>query len=547
MTRLKMMAVVPAVAIGLLVASSAGAGENLPPRNPHMADSFWPIIHGGSDGSKISPVAGPMGKSRPLRADEIKWKATGPMESLNTSYSSVYPDGRRVMWVGSHQQLIKLDADTLETLSTYVMRTGTFLGPDDIERIDRHYDRLIAKGDNQAIFDQADKYIGAALKSEQMGNAYSLLNRANEHLFYFKDDATGKRYLRFYGDAVEGDAGSEIVLRREWEMPLFEGKPFIPFATNMTYDGWLVLASNTGMMLAVKSDFSDYRYLNLVPKERKIEATNAMQSFVRNGIAVDPDNGIYVVTHDFMARVQWTGNDFSINPADGGWIAPYPPGRSGSGTSPALMGWGDEDKLVIIADGENKNLTAFWRDKIPADWKGIDGYDRRVAGVAPIMFHDQLDPRARIENAATVLGYGVFFANEVPSKDPAPQGKNFVKTFLASAISSGLNGSEAVGASKWVWDPKQRKLNKQWTSPFKLTGGMCTISSVTRVLYCISRRDGAFNLEGIDWDNGKSKVHYKLGNSVKFFPWNNMVIAPNGAVDLFNWLGMGIARMQPKK
>ena len=274
-------------------------------------------------------------------------------------------------------------------------------------------------------------------------------------------------------------------------------------------------------------------------------STNAMQSFVRNGIAVDNSNGIFVVTQDFMARVQWTGKDLSINPADGAWMAPYPSGRVGSGTSPALMGWGDEDQLVIIADGENKYLTAFWRDKIPEDWKGIEGYDRRVAGIARIMFGDKPDLRARIENAATVLGYGVFFANEVPSVAPASQGNNFVKTFLSSSISSGLNGSEAVGATKWLWDPKTRKLNQAWNQPHKLTGGMCTICNVTRVLYCVSRREGAFNLEGINWDTGKSMVHYKLGNSVKFFPWNNMVVAPNGAVDLFNWLGMGISRMQP--
>ena len=209
------------------VGSSAHA-ENLPPRNPYMADSFWPIIHGGSDGSKISPQAGPLIKSHALRPDEINWKATGPMESLNTSYSGVYPDGRRVMWVGTHQQLIKLDADTLETLSTYVMHEGTFLGPDDIERIDRKYDEYITRGDNQAVFDQADKYIGTALKSEQMSNAYSLLNRNNEHLFYFKDNASGKRYLRFYGDAVEGDAGSEIVLRRQWESPPSTAGPSFP-------------------------------------------------------------------------------------------------------------------------------------------------------------------------------------------------------------------------------------------------------------------------------------------------------------------------------
>lgn len=90
-------------------------------------------------------------------------------------------------------------------------------------------------------------------------------------------------------------------------------------------------------------------------------------------------------------------------------------------------------------------------------------------------------------------------------------------------------------------------MRQQWNMPYKLTGGMCTISSPKRVLYCISRHAGAFHLEGINWDNGKSLVRYTLGSSVRFFPYNNLVVAPNGAVDLFNWLGMGITRMQPEQ
>ena len=143
------------------------------------------------------------------------------------------------------------------------------------------------------------------------------------------------------------------------------------------------------------------------------------------------------------------------------------------------------------------------------------------------------------------MGYGIFAANEFPSKAPPDQG-SVVKTFLASAISSGLSGSESVGATKWEWDPVKRELRQAWISPLKLIGGMCIPSSANGILYCISRRNDKFVLECINWKSGKSAVHYMLGKSVKFFPYNNLVVAPNGSVDLLTWLGMGIMRMKPK-
>ena len=43
----------------------------------------------------------------------------------------------------------------------------------------------------------------------------------------------------------------------------------------------------------------------------------------------------------------------------------------GTGSTPTLMGFGDdEDKLVVITDGAKRmKIVAFWRDNIPSDAK----------------------------------------------------------------------------------------------------------------------------------------------------------------------------------
>ncbi|MDD5176623.1 MAG: hypothetical protein PHQ05_09405 [Sterolibacterium sp.] len=545
MNLLKKSLAAPAVCVIALLASGSALAGNVSPKNPYLADSFWPRYHGDPGSQKISPYAGPTAKNHRLRADEIQFKATGAIDSFSAAWSGKYPDGRRALWVGSFSVLSKLDADTFETLSTYVVRPGNILTSEEVERINRKYDKLIAEDKRQEIFDLADKYVGDKLRDDHTGNTYGFLNSKNERLFYFRDYKTGKRYLRYYGDAVAGDIESPIVLKREWELPLFNGKPFSMFAANMTFDGWAILVSNTGLVLAVNDDFSQHQFLDLAPTRTGGENLSAMQSFVRNGLATDDQNGVYVATFDFIARVQWTGKKLSMDPADGAWQAKYPQGPFGCGTTPALVGFGpDEDHLVAVADGEDK-MMVMWRDKIPDDWKGIPGYDRRIAGVAPANFAGAKRAITRIENSPTTRDYGIFVANEQPSELLPPQG-DAVKTFLVQTIPGGMNGTEAVGAIKWVWDPKNRVLKEAWNKPYKLTGGMCTVSTVNNILYCISRLNGKFNLEGYDWDTGKSKVRYELANSFKFFPWNDLVIDPSGAVLIENWLGMGLTRMKPK-
>jgi hypothetical protein len=81
-------------------------------------------------------------------------------------------------------------------------------------------------------------------------------------------------------------------------------------------------------------------------------------------------------------------------------------------------------------------------------------------------------------------------------------------------------------------------------TPLNLAATTCSVS-IDGVLCCIGKRDSDFILEGIDWDTGEPRFHYTLGPSFKYFAYNNLVVAPNGAVDLFNWVGMGLMRMRP--
>lgn len=77
------------------------------------------------------------------------------------------------------------------------------------------------------------------------------------------------------------------------------------------------------------------------------------KGWIRNGFAVDSDNGIYLVSQDYLHKVVWTGEGLSVDEADGAWSEPYiNEDDIGSGSTPSLMGFGEEDALVVITDGQ---------------------------------------------------------------------------------------------------------------------------------------------------------------------------------------------------
>jgi len=135
----------------------------------------------------------------------------------------------------------------------------------------------------------------------------------------------------------------------------------------MTYDGFIAAAA-PGALVVLDRDLNIRDFVTF-PDEA-----------VDNSIAIDEQNGIYVVTSRRMLKVIWNGESLSTDEADGAWDSGYewiPDDEAlaagsisrGSGTTPSLMGFGDDcDKLVIIADAAREGTNLVSGVPRPGSW-----------------------------------------------------------------------------------------------------------------------------------------------------------------------------------
>ena len=527
---------------------TADAGEpNEPPRNPFLADSLSPIIHGDPGQTDYTPLPGPTGPTRQLGKDELPWKAVGPVNAWEASYSAEYPNGKQVIWTGGYDRVMKFDYDTFETLD--IIR---FEWPGHRFYTDADVEEFIAKTDRlqgQERHDHVYEHIGPIIDTAP--GLYRLIDSNNDLYMLVgppgQGAQVGQQYLRVYGDSVAGDPSSPIELKREWALPKEIAPNTRAFSLNMTYDGWIVLVTSSGIVFAVSRDLTEYHHLKL-PGAGEVQK-DVFTSFVRNGLAVDDDGGIYVVSRENMHRIQWTGKGLSLDEKDGGWTVAYPSNTPrGSGVTPTIMGWGDEDKLVIIADGNQRSgLLAYWRDEIPADWEGMPGQPRRLAGNVPVDFGNPDEPNIRTENSPVVWGYGTVIANAVPPKE-VPGQRNVVATDLAGYFDILKPEHTPYGAMKAEWDPEKREFHQAWVNgDMSFGNSVCTVSGGTSMVYCFGIRNQAWTLEGVDWETGKSSFHYKLGSTTRYNHFGGLLhVLPNGAIDCTCSGGFGLLRIAPK-
>lgn len=247
---------------------------DMPPRNPWLADSSCPMGHGDSAQQDSVSQNGPSGPSRILLPEEIQYRHIGPAH-FGAQTSGVYANGKRVFWSNGLDRIAKVDFDSYEVLDEYFF-PGT--EPYDATRADKSIADFDA---NNSGFTGIFRAFREMSKLRDLAGVYTVLDRDN---VYYIDNKDG--LITAYTDADPRDSTSAIVKRAEFQLPANITGTLV--GMNMSYDGWLVVATEHGYLVAIKRDFSESRSVKLLHSERSEDkATGPGKGWVRNGFAID--------------------------------------------------------------------------------------------------------------------------------------------------------------------------------------------------------------------------------------------------------------------
>jgi hypothetical protein len=442
-----------------------------------------------------------------------------------------------VIWSNGGDRIVKLDHDTFEVIDTYPLPGKELWTNEEAEEVISDLETL-----------EEDELITYAMTLSAkiwtgLAGVYAMLDKDGN---FFVGSKTG---LTVYGDEVEGDPLSKITIRGTWDLPEEITGDFI--GMNMTYDGWLIVVTDHGYVIALARDLSEYRSIKMANSEGAAEYSEEMRKtrvgygWVRNPYAIDDKGGIYIVSNDHMHKVIWTGDGFSIDEKDGAWSEPYLNGWGfGSGSGVSLMGFGDEDKFVVITDGEDlMNIVLYWRDEIPADWQQLPGAPtRRIAGMLPANLGDPSRTEVQSEQAVIVSGYGAAIVNNEPASLPPnfpTRATGIFKSWLGN-----LPEYTPHGMQKFEWDPVARQLSEAWTNvEVASPNNVPYVSMCSNMFYTIGVREGKWTLEGLDWTTGESIFHWIIGGQRYNSVFSGLILDGDGR--LFYGTPFGKVALEP--
>ncbi|MFT4518222.1 MAG: hypothetical protein ACI9JM_000603 [Halioglobus sp.] len=488
------------VAFSLLCCLPTAAFE-MPAANPFLADSNYAMAHADPAQQDALPQAGPAGPSRQLSQDEIQYVHTGP-GFFGISTSGEYPGGKRVFWGNGIDRIVKLDYDSHEIVAEYFFPGAQVFTAEQADKSIASFDKR-----NEGVSALYNAF-GEAKKLTNLSNLYTVLDK--DHTYYVGNKSG---LLTAYGDADPQDHRSPIVKLREFQLPPEATGPIM--GLSMTYDGWLIVATEHGYIAAMSRDFKQH-YLTRLKHSEGAEG-KATQStgygWIRNAYALDAAGGIYIASQQHMHKVVWTGNGLSTDEADGAWTAEYlNDWGHGTGATPSLMGFGSEDQFVVITDGQlQMNVVLFWRNGIPKDWKQLaDAPDRRIAGQAAVTMGDDSLTDIQSEQSVVVAGYGAMVVNNHPRNIPW-----YLPGRAASLLISYLGSNQRhqpYGVQKFAWATESRTLSESWVNTEISSPSTVPIVGVgSNTAYLIGARENQWTLEALDWDTGESRFHYVIG------------------------------------
>jgi hypothetical protein len=485
----------------LVLATSASSATETPPRNSFLADSVYPLGHGDPGQQDALPVHGPSDPGPLLDASDVQYAPTGPAQ-FGAYTSSPYPDGRRVIWSNGLDRIVKVDFDTFEILATYWLEGARRWTESEADASIEGFDES-----NEGVFSIWHAFQDAS-KLRDISSVYTVLDVDNT---YYIADKNGT--ITAYADADPNDPASPIVAKASLRLP--EQVTGLTVGMNMTFDGWLIVPTEHGYVVAISRDLKESHVIRMRHSEGAEDKATRPTGYgwVRNAVAIDEAGGIYIASRQHMHKLVWAGERLSTEPADGAWTALYLNGWGhGTGATPSLMGFGDEDRFVVITDGEPlMNVVLFWRDEIPEQWETLaESPDRRIAGMLPADMGDPDLSEIQSEQSVVVAGYGALIVNNVPRNAPWYLPSR-ARTLLVSYLGSNP-AYQPYGVQKFEWDETAQALRNAWVNR-KVSSPSCVpiVSYPSDRVYLIGARENRWTLEALEWSDGRSAFYSVIG------------------------------------
>ena len=484
-------------------------GTNVPTANPYLSSALYGITHFDPSQSDSTPYGPPKGTfsvdptGKPISRG-------GPINIITlatTSLSHMWGIGSdRVSYIevtgDDWTEVTRIDAPA------YLVDD---LGPID-PSVHKSVGEMVFEGKTSSDVDRilAENY-GEKYPHRLANGVYSAVDRDNVLYATFGYGV----YAFALKDKNDPSAGIEIIHRIDNAAKEIQGPTSnaILYGLTMTYDGFLVINFSNGVAVLDRSLNTATAQKVLFDKEN-----------TGNSIAIDENNGIYVVTDKKMHKLVWTGTKLSQEETDGAWTSPYdapedavPPivkFDAGSGSTPTLMGFGEgEDRLVVITDGcKRMNLVAFWRDKIPSDASQQPGTaSNRIAGQIPVTCGlDPLPNWIQSEQSVVVNGYGAFVVNNMPidSDNMARLSK------ILGAATLGPVYPPSKGVERFRWDTESNRWESVWSRGDVSSTSMIPVHCRTGNMAVVSGYgENGWEITGMDWYTGKTVHRTMLGKT----------------------------------
>lgn len=286
---------------------------------------------------------------------------------------------------------------------------------------------------------------------------------------------------------------------------------------NMTYDGHVVIGALNGVAV-----------VDTELKSGQFQPFGDDNQMATNSLAVDAAGGIYVATGSkkprlpgVMRKLVWKDGRLSAEPKDGAWTAEYDGGDwppaikagTGTGSTPTLMGFGDQDdKLVLMTDGANRmKLVAFWRDGIPPDARTVPGArSPRIADQKPVTAGIS-EQRAWLQSEQTIIasGYGAFVVNNLIEEGHPDR--------IIDVMTVGPVHAPPRGVEKIVWNDKENRFYSAWARGDVVSVSMVPLASSGANAVFVngySKADG-WEVTGLDWETGRTVSRTIFGQNNK--------------------------------